>query len=79
MEISSAVFIATIIAGSTEAVKNLFPGKVYGILTVITAVLVGVGVALLDTSMGLDNISIAQGVTIALGTVGAVGTVSKIG
>ena len=75
----ATILIAAIIAGATESIKNLFPGKVYGIITVIIALLTGIAIALLDVSIGLMDISIAQGIIFALGTIGVVGTVKKIG
>ncbi len=43
---------------------------VSGVVTVIVALLVGVLVALLDTAIGVANVSVAQGILIALASVG---------
>lgn len=77
--IEAALLIGAAIAGATEAVKNLMPTKVHGIVTVVVALLVGVLVAILDTKIGVVDISIAQGIMLALSAIGVVGTVKKIG
>lgn len=77
--VEASIFIAAIIAGTTEAIKSMFPGKVYGIVTVVVALLAGVAVSLLDTTIGIVDITVAQGVMISLGAIGTVGTVKKIG
>lgn len=77
--IEAALLIGAAIAGATEAVKNLMPTKVHGIVTIVVALLVGVLVAVLDTKIGVVDISIAQGIMLALSAIGVVGTVKKIG
>jgi len=74
----ATIFIGAVIAGVTEAIRALSP-KVKGAVTVAVAVLVGVLVALVDTQVGVKDITLAQGIVIALGTVGVVGTAKKIG
>lgn len=74
----AVLFVGTVIAGLTEFVKAVSP-KVQGSVTVAVAVLVGVLVALVDTQVGINDITVAQGIVIALGTVGVVGTAKKIG
>lgn len=76
--VEGAVFIGAVIAGVTRAIKLLAPESVQGIVTVIVAVVVGIVVALLDTQIGVVNISVAQGIMIALGTVGVVNVVEKV-
>lgn len=73
----AVVFIGAIIAGVTQAVKLLSP-KVQGIVTVVVAVLAGIVVAVIDTQIGVMDITIAEGVFIALGTVGVVTTVDRV-
>lgn len=73
----AVVFIGAIIAGLTQVVKLLSP-KVQGALTVAVAVLAGVLVAILDTHIGVMDVTIAEGVFIALGTVGVVTTVDRV-
>lgn len=72
------LFIGALIAGATEALKQWIP-LISGKLTIIVAVVIGIGVALLDTHIGLVDITIAEGIVSALATVGVVTTVSKIG
>lgn len=78
MEVQAIVFIGAIIAGVTEAIRSLSP-KVQGWVTVLVAVVVGVLIALLDKEIGVQNVSVAQGILIGLGTAGVAGTVKKIG
>lgn len=67
--IDSAIFIGAIIIAITQAIKFLSP-KVTGIVTMVVAVLVGIAVALVDKSIGVVDISVAQGILIALGAIG---------
>jgi hypothetical protein len=67
--IDSTFFIGAIIIAITQSIKYVAP-KVTGLVTVGVAMLVGLLVSVLDTSIGLTNISIAQGILIALASVG---------
>lgn len=71
-------FIGLIIIAITQAIKTWIP-QVSGGITILVAIIVGVVVALLDTHIGLADISVVNGVTIALGAVGVHTTVSQIG
>lgn len=77
--LEATIFIAAVIAGATEAIKSLLPGKVYGLVTVLVALAVGVVVSFIDTSMGVVDVSAAEGIMIALSAIGVVGAVKKIG
>lgn len=77
--VQGAVFIGTIIAGITQWLKLVTPESVSGHWTIVIAVAVGIGVALLDTHIGIVDISIAQGILTALGAVGVVSVAEKIG
>lgn len=76
--VEAVVFVGAIIAGVTEFIKNLSP-QIQGAVTVAVAVAVGIVVALVDVQMGIENISIAQGIMIGLASAGVVGTAKKIG
>lgn len=73
--IDSTLFIGAVIIALTQVFKMLSP-KITGLLTVVFAIVVGILVALVDTSIGLDNISIAQGILIALAAVGVHTTIT---
>lgn len=73
----ATIFIGAIIAGVTQAVKLISP-KIGGIVTVLVAVVVGIVIALIDTQIGVLDITIAQGIFIALGTVGVVTAVDRV-
>lgn len=75
--IDSVVFIGALIIAVTQAIKIVVP-QVSGAVTIIVALLIGVLVALLDTSIGLVNISVAQGILIALASVGVHTTAAAV-
>ena len=76
--VESAVFIGAGIIAVTQFVKFLVP-KVHGAVTIAVAVAVGVLVALLDTSIGVADVTAAQGVLIALSAVGVHTTAKQVG
>lgn len=76
--IDSVIFIGAVIAGVTQFIKGFHP-KISGSVTIAVAVLVGVLVALLDTHVGVTDITIAQGIMIALGASGVVSGVQNVG
>lgn len=73
----ATIFIGAIIAGVTQAIK-LLSAQVQGIVTVLVAILTGILIALIDTQIGVIDITIAEGVFIALGTVGVVTAVDRV-
>ncbi len=76
MIVEATLFIPLIIVALTQMVKMAFP-QVSGFLTIIVAFIVGVVVALVDTSIGVKDISIAQGLVLALGAIGLSVVASK--
>lgn len=76
--IDSTVFIGAVIIAATQAVKYVAP-KVNGVVTIIVAALIGALVGLIDTNIGVVNVSVAQGVMIALAAVGVTTVASKVG
>lgn len=72
------IFIGAIVAGVTEALRIEVP-RISGGLTVLCAAIVGGLVGAVDVSIGLTNITIAQGIFIGLGTAGVTATAKKIG
>lgn len=75
--VEASLFIGAAIIGLTEFIKALSP-KVAGAVTIAVAVAVGVVVALIDTQIGVADISIAQGIMTGLGSVGVVTVANKI-
>ena len=75
--VEASLFIGAAIIGITEFIKTISP-KVSGALTIVVAVVVGLVVALIDTQIGVQDISIAQGIMTALGSVGVVTVANKI-
>ena len=78
MLIDSTIFIGAIIIAITQAIKYVWPA-VSGAVTILVALVVGVLVALLDTSIGVVNISVAQGIMIALAAVGVHTVAASVG
>lgn len=74
----AAFFIPLIIVAVTQMVKMALP-QVTGFVTILIAFVVGVIVALVDTSIGVADITIAQGLVLALGAVGITTLASKAG
>lgn len=76
--IEGTVFIGAVIIAATQFIKNIVP-QVNGSVTIAVAVAVGILVALLDTHIGVVDITVAQGILIALGATGVHTTVRQIG
>lgn len=76
--VDSVIFIGAIIIAITEAIKYVAPA-VSGAITIMVAMLVGIGVALVGPHIGVAAISIAQGIMTALAAVGVHTVASKIG
>lgn len=77
--IQGAIFIGAIIIAVTQFIKIITPSQVDSKWTIPIAVAIGILVALLDTHIGIADITVAQGILIALGAVGVHTTVSQIG
>lgn len=75
--VDGALFIGAIIIAVTQAVK-IFSPKVSGIVTMVVAVLVGIVVALVDTHVGIADITVAQGILIALAAIGVHTTAASV-
>lgn len=76
--VDATILIGLLIIAVTQLIKAEVPA-VKGRITVAVALLVGVLVAIVDTHIGVGDITIAQGLVIALGGVGGVVLASKAG
>lgn len=76
---SGAIFIGAVIIGITQFIKLIRDKNYAGALIIVCAVLVGVVVALLDTQMGITDITVAQGVMLGLAAPGVVTVAEKVG
>lgn len=76
--VDAIVFIPLIIIAVTQMVKMVFP-QVTGFLTILVAFAVGIVVALVDRSIGVTDITIAQGLVYALGAIGITAVAAKAG
>ena len=75
--IDSVLFIGTIIVAITELIKYYVP-RVQGPFTIAVAAIVGVAVALADTHIGVQDITIAQGILTGLSAAGVVAVAAKV-
>jgi hypothetical protein len=76
--VQASLFIPLLIVAIVQLVKMALP-TVTGWLTVVVALVVGVVVALIDTNIGVQNITVAQGIVYALGAIGISTAFSKAG
>lgn len=76
--VEAIVFIPLIIIAITQMVKMALP-QVTGFVTIIIALVVGILVALVDTHIGVADVTIAQGLVLALGAVGITAVAAKAG
>lgn len=76
--VDAIVFIPLIIIAITQMVKMVFP-QITGFLTILVAFAVGIVVALVDRSIGVTDITIAQGLVYALGAIGITAVAAKAG
>lgn len=76
--ISALVFIPLVIVAVTQMFKMALP-QISGFITILIAVVVGIIVALIDTSIGVTDVSVAQGIFLALTAVGITTAASKAG
>lgn len=74
--VEASVFIGAVIIAVTQVIKYLSPA-VKGLVTIAVAVVVGIVVALVDTSVGIRDITVAQGILTALAAIGVHSTVNK--
>jgi type III secretory pathway component EscU len=75
--VDSVLFIGTIIIAVTELIKYYVP-KVRGPFTIAVAGIVGLVVALVDTHIGVADVTIAQGILTGLSASGVVAVAAKV-
>ena len=76
--IEAAIFIPFLIVAITQVVKMALP-QVTGFVTILVALVAGLVVALIDTGIGVQDVSIAQGLMLAGSAVGISALASKAG
>lgn len=76
--VEATVFVPLIIVAVTQIIKMFVP-KVNGGVTILVALGLGVVVALVDTLIGIADISVAQGIILGLGAVGVSVLAGKAG
>lgn len=76
--VDAVVLIGLLIIAVTQLIKAEVPA-VKGRITVAVALAVGLLVSLIDTHIGVGDITIAQGLVIALGAIGGTVLAAKAG
>jgi len=76
--VQASFFIPLLIVAVVEMVKMAFK-QVNGWLTIVVAFVVGILVALVDTHIGVQDITVAQGIVYALGAIGISTVFAKAG
>jgi vacuolar-type H+-ATPase subunit I/STV1 len=76
--VEATLFIPLVIIAITQMIKMAFP-QITGFLTIVTAFVVGIVVALIDRSIGVVDVTIAQGLVYALGAIGITAVAAKAG
>lgn len=75
--VDSAIFIGTIIIALVQVIKYFVPA-VSGVVTILVAAIVGGVVGVVDTNIGIADISVAQGILVGLGAAGVVYTAGRV-
>jgi hypothetical protein len=76
--VPAAILIPLLIVAIVQIIKMFVP-KVNGAVTVVVALIVGAVIALLDTHIGVGDITVAQGIVLGLGAVGVTVLANKAG
>lgn len=76
--IAGTLFIGTVIVAVVQFLKELWPDKVNGAVSIVVAALIGLLVALVDREIGVENLSIAEGILTGLSAAGVVAVAKKI-
>ena len=76
--VDAIVFIPLIIVAVTQMIKMALP-QITGFVTILVALVVGVLVSLVDTNIGVADVTVAQGLVLALGAVGVTAVAAKAG
>jgi hypothetical protein len=76
--VQATIFIPLLIVAVTQIIKMFVP-KVNGAITILVALALGIVVAIVDTHIGVQDVTIAQGIVFGLGAVGVTVLASKAG
>lgn len=76
--VQATLFIPLLIVAVTQIIKMFVPA-VNGAVTILVALALGVLVSLLDTHIGVADVTVAQGIVLGLGAVGVTVLASKAG
>ena len=75
--VEASLFIGTAVVAVTQFVKSLVP-RIQGPATILLAAIVGLLVAVIDTHIGVQDISIATGILAGLSGAGIVTVAQKV-
>lgn len=76
--VDGIVFIGLVIVGITDLYRYLRDRNYEGAFTIVVAVLAGLLVGLVDTMIGIPDLTVAQGVMAGLSAVGVVAIAKKV-
>lgn len=76
--VSASIFVPLLIVAITQMFKMAIP-QITNWVTILVALFVGVIVALVDGSIGVTDINVAQGIVFALEAIGVATIASKAG
>lgn len=79
MEITGVILIGAVVVGVTELVKRLKAGDKDGAFHIGLAVVVGALVGLLDTQIGVADITVAQGILAGFAAAGTYQVARQVG
>lgn len=76
--VEATLFIPLIIVAITQMIKMALP-QVTGFVTILVALVVGVVISVVDTSIGVRDVTVAGGLVLALGSIGITAIAAKAG
>lgn len=77
--IGAVIFLGAVVAGVTQLFKVLRNKEYDRAVIIVVAVVVGAILSLVDTQIGVENISFAYGVMLGLSAAGVVAVAEKVG
>lgn len=76
--VEGIVFLGAVLVGATQVIRLVRAKDYNGLVTIASAVVLGIVVALVDKEIGVTDLTVAEGVMAALAAVGAVTTADRI-
>lgn len=77
--VEGVLFLGAVLVGLTQVVRLARKKDYDGVITIASAVVLGIIVALIDKEIGVTDLTVAEGIMAALAAVGVVTTAEKVG